>query len=413
MTVSADALATELADMRRRLEALERSAQMSRTSIEGGALVVNDDAGSPVLTVGRQSDGAYAVAASNGAQVVANVVDLPAGSITETDIAEGAISTPKLAANAITADKIAVDALDARTIRGNTIIGAQITGSTVTAGTGGEVVLEEAGLFITNPDDNAQYIALSYTDPEMGVGITLGPGKDQSGAFPNSWPGSAAIHATGYGDYTNDPDGRYAPTLRIAAPYNSSYPSPPTGIDYSLMLLRSGDEEGGDPRISLVTNIVEVSDRLTTVGDVAIGGALAVGGVPVFRNVKTINNAQGTGTTTVATYAALPGTSSLAFTKKYSGTQTKLIARLTASCAATAVSTVRMAVRISGTDYDIAHRSFETVNKHDRLSGEREITGVSAGTYTVQAMWRRVSGTGTISSDSNDWLSLAIEEVPV
>ncbi|BCJ41683.1 hypothetical protein GCM10010168_53190 [Actinoplanes ianthinogenes] len=295
MTVSADALATELADMRRRLEALERSAQMSRTSIEGGALVVNDDAGSPVLTVGRQASGTYAVAALEGGQVIANTLDLPEGSITATDIQDGSISTPKLAANAITADKISADALDARTIRGNTIIGAQITGSTVTAGTGGEIVLDADGLFITNPDDNAQYIGLSYTDSEMGVGINLGPGLEHSGEFPSPlYAQAAAIHATVTGDYTDDPDGRYSPTLRIAAPYVWQYPKPPTGIAYSLMLLESGDDEGGDPKISLVTNIVDVYGRLVVsgrdVGKGLVASAMATSSSAAIGTTATVVN---------------------------------------------------------------------------------------------------------------------------
>lgn len=104
-------LARRLANIERRLNT--RTAQASRTSIEGGALTVNDADGTPVLSIGSQEDGTYAVAAMNGGQVVANTLDLPAGSITETDIAEDSISTPKLRANAITADKIAAGAITA------------------------------------------------------------------------------------------------------------------------------------------------------------------------------------------------------------------------------------------------------------------------------------------------------------
>lgn len=134
MTASADTLAREIADLRRRLEALERTAQMAHTSVEGGALIVNDDTGLPVLTVGRQQDGAYAVAALEGGKVIANTLDLPEGSITETDIAPGAISTPKLAANAVTADKIQAGAITSAKISADAIDGRVITGVKINAG---------------------------------------------------------------------------------------------------------------------------------------------------------------------------------------------------------------------------------------------------------------------------------------
>lgn len=156
---NATALARELADLRRRLAAVERAAQLPRTSIEGGALTVNDAEGTPVLSVGAQPDGSYAVTGTNGGQVVATGLDLPAGSITETDIDDDSISTPKLRANVITADKIAAGAVAADKIAANAVTAGKIAAGAVTAdrlavgGIGGEMIpdgsFESADLRVT------------------------------------------------------------------------------------------------------------------------------------------------------------------------------------------------------------------------------------------------------------------------
>ncbi len=53
-------------DILRRLEALERSGSLSRSSIEGGSLTVNDEDGNPVVVIGDQGDGTTGVGEFNG-----------------------------------------------------------------------------------------------------------------------------------------------------------------------------------------------------------------------------------------------------------------------------------------------------------------------------------------------------------
>ncbi|WP_329105524.1 hypothetical protein OG792_32865 [Micromonospora sp. NBC_01699] len=186
---SADALARELADLRRRLTAIERTAQMPRSSIDGGALVVNDSAGVPVIRVGRQPDGSFAVSAEEHARIIANAVTpelaeeiskdlaiadgavtaakLAAGAVTTTKIADDAVSTPKivagavqtaqLAADAVAAGKIAADAITAREIKAQTITGITLAG--------GELIVA---------DTDGSYVHV-YDDPASGATIDMRP----------------------------------------------------------------------------------------------------------------------------------------------------------------------------------------------------------------------------------------------
>lgn len=153
---SAEALARRLSDLERRLTAMERGGQMSRTSIEAGALVVNDDAGTPVLLVGQQDDGTFAVAGVNGGQVRADTVPqevidqitadleladgavteakLAAAAVTVTKIADNSISSPKVIAGAIQADHLAVDSVAAGKIAANAVTAREIAALSVTAG---------------------------------------------------------------------------------------------------------------------------------------------------------------------------------------------------------------------------------------------------------------------------------------
>ncbi|MFG2056461.1 hypothetical protein ACGFI9_20805 [Micromonospora sp. NPDC048930] len=139
------ALAARLADYERRLAAVERTAQAPRTTVEGGTFSVVDPDGNPIFLVSEDEEaGGYVAQAANGATLVASDLDLPGGTITETDISDEAISTPKLTANAVTADKIAAGAITADKIAANAVTadaieagaidGQEITGATITGG---------------------------------------------------------------------------------------------------------------------------------------------------------------------------------------------------------------------------------------------------------------------------------------
>lgn len=116
-------------------------------------------------------------------------------------------------------------------------------------------------------------------------------------------------------------------------------------------------------------------------------------------------------TTTSSTYVSLTGTSSATITKSQ-GTATQLRIDLSVSswCNGT-LTLVRFGVLVNGVDYDVTQIKHADSGKHAFATGTAYISGLAAGSYTIQARWRRVTGTGTLTRDIEDWLSLAVTEV--
>lgn len=131
-------------------------------------------------------------------------------------------------------------------------------------------------------------------------------------------------------------------------------------------------------------------------------------------NCMSINNQLGSGTLDQTTYANIAGTSSISFTKRYDSTQTKLLVWLNHGGRISALSTtIDGAIQIFGTDYQISRYAFSTSTaQNEQWGGHREITGIGAGTFTVQARHRRFFGSGILTTDNNSWFSLTVMEVP-
>lgn len=126
-----------------------------------------------------------------------------------------------------------------------------------------------------------------------------------------------------------------------------------------------------------------------------------------------LNSNAGSGSlTTTAAYANLPAPSSVSFTKQLNTTRLKV--DLHVSCIANAINTIAFfGVQVGGADYDVS--SFVargSAGITQMVSGVLYVpAGVTAGILTVQIRWKRTFGTGTVSIDGNDRVSLSIEEV--
>lgn len=146
-------------------------------------------------------------------------------------------------------------------------------------------------------------------------------------------------------------------------------------------------------------------------GFLAVDAALAAldARIAMVANSAGINNAAGAGTHSTASYANVPATSSFSFTKLQNSTALRVDFHLTF------LSTVNsteagFGVLINGVDYDVCQVAINESNSHRQVSGVRRITGITAGVYTIQARWKRVSGTGVLTT-TGDWISLhAMEE---
>jgi hypothetical protein len=120
----------------------------------------------------------------------------------------------------------------------------------------------------------------------------------------------------------------------------------------------------------------------------------------------------GAGTTTSAAFVAMPGTPGLTIDKYYPAADTSLTCR----CSYTLFSTVngtdiRLGVRISGTDTEIIQFFPTNANERYQTSGEVKVPGLAAGNYVVALVWRRASGTGTLTVSALDSFSFTVEEI--
>jgi hypothetical protein len=95
---------------------------------------------------------------------------------------------------------------------------------------------------------------------------------------------------------------------------------------------------------------------------------------------------------------------------------TRVRVDLSVSCYTTAVTTKPR----FGVDFinapterrDIMEMLINTANEHTPMSAVTVFDGFAAGAYTVQLLWLRVSGAGTLTINADDWVSLLVTEVP-
>lgn len=141
---------------------------------------------------------------------------------------------------------------------------------------------------------------------------------------------------------------------------------------------------------------------------------LVLDGNSVHPNAEGVNAqslASGSENATTS-YTTLGGNSpSFDFTKRE--TATRLRIDMAEGYYVTAADTgVRFGVRINGTDYDVTQRNgTQTANVHETAVGTRIISGIPAGTYTIDGRWKKTAGTGNTVRDFNDWHSIACTEV--
>ena len=115
---------------------------------------------------------------------------------------------------------------------------------------------------------------------------------------------------------------------------------------------------------------------------------------------------------TPAAYTNVAGTSAFSFTKLQTATRLR-IDLATSQFFSAATAGVQYAALINSVDYMVAQLNPTTAaSQHLATAGFRYITGgaIPAGVYTVQLRWLRV-GTGSLSTDVNDWLSFSCREL--
>lgn len=135
----------------------------------------------------------------------------------------------------------------------------------------------------------------------------------------------------------------------------------------------------------------------------------------VYQNEDGISNAAvtaGTDTTASASYVNLAGTGSVSsfnFTKVLTATRIKVEIALGWQCI-TATANIQGGVLVNGTDYDCVKGGAQ-ISQNVISPGFVIISGLAAGSYTVQGRWKRILGTGTPTRSVNEWLTISAAEI--
>jgi len=125
---------------------------------------------------------------------------------------------------------------------------------------------------------------------------------------------------------------------------------------------------------------------------------------------------QTVGTTVSSSYSDTPVLTSCTFVKHWDAT------RVYVAVTGAAYSTVTNTVAVWGANfndpnqatipsYDTTTILYNTASEHLSVTNWRYITDLLAGTYTVKVRWKRTSGTGTVSADTNDRVSINVMEI--
>jgi hypothetical protein len=143
---------------------------------------------------------------------------------------------------------------------------------------------------------------------------------------------------------------------------------------------------------------------------------LALGGVaataPPSDRVAFVAVATGVGSNATANYADVPGGNTfVTFTKLSPVTSLRIDLHLT-FFTDSSLSGADFAVAVNGVDTLVSrlHANL-SANVHQSVSGVLGLSGLAAGTWTIQARYKRVSGAGAIHFDADDWMSMAVTEV--
>jgi hypothetical protein len=122
-------------------------------------------------------------------------------------------------------------------------------------------------------------------------------------------------------------------------------------------------------------------------------------------------------TTTSATFVDMPNSPSVDFVKTRDSTALRVFVQTSLRAATNAPTTFTIGMHIASLDgtvgYDetVFHRAINVADAHFDYSGWITTSPLVAASYTGTARWLRSTGTGTLTVDTNDSISMHIREV--
>ncbi len=77
-----------------------------------------------------------------------------------------------------------------------------------------------------------------------------------------------------------------------------------------------------------------------------------------------------------------------------------------------ATAIIDMAVRINGTDYDVARHSYQALSTYQHVGGTVDVASLPAGTYDCRLRWKVSTGSSTATIDGGGQISFRVKEKP-
>ena len=141
-------------------------------------------------------------------------------------------------------------------------------------------------------------------------------------------------------------------------------------------------------------------------------GGLIVAGDRINGSFAGVAGGSSPGTTASGTYADLPGGGfAFDFNKRYTGSSIRIDFSQSFVNTVTANNRIDFAVLINGTDYPVVSLNPNVINQHACAAATAYVAaGLTHNSYTIKGRWKRGTGTGTASINTDDWTAIAAEE---
>lgn len=163
--------------------------------------------------------------------------------------------------------------------------------------------------------------------------------------------------------------------------------------------------------ISIVDNLGNVLVSITPFSALFFIPTLVgnqVGADYVVGSNISLNIPSSAGTVAAAGFVNWPAPSSMSLVKRFDATNIHV--RVNVVTSSNAVNTVaQIGVLVNGVDNIVTDLTMNAANVQEQGTGDLVITGLNAGTYTIQLRWQRTAGAGTVSAAAR--ISMFAEEV--
>jgi hypothetical protein len=135
--------------------------------------------------------------------------------------------------------------------------------------------------------------------------------------------------------------------------------------------------------------------------------------ISVVQNIATYTSTSISPTVnfTTTSYADFTG-AAVSFTKLQTASLLSVSIALSGYMQTTQPRTELIAVNIGGTDYQVNQYLFNALNDHRAWSGTVVLSGIAAGSYTVQTRGKLNGTSATATHDTGDTISIVVQEIP-